>query len=101
MDITLLLSTSIISECYFVGIYFNAFHDWSCLHLCYICSIDRCPDDQEDVSSWDTWYFHQDITYECICAFYATADADEEEIILREKGTGESGYDNGFGDGDD
>ncbi len=39
------------------------------------------PDDQEDNSSWDTWYLHQDITYEFICAFYATADADEEDVI--------------------
>ncbi len=29
----------------------------------------------------------------CICTFYATADADEEDVILREKGTGESEYD--------
>jgi hypothetical protein len=46
------------------------------------------------------WYFCQDITYECIHAFYATADADGEEIILREKGTVESEYYNDFGDGD-
>jgi hypothetical protein len=32
-----------------------------------------------------TWYFDQDITYECIRTFYAIADADEEEIILRTK----------------
>jgi hypothetical protein len=59
------------------------------------------PDDQEDNSSWDTWYLHQDITYECIRAFYATADADEEDVILREKGTVESEYDNNFDDGED
>jgi hypothetical protein len=58
--------------------------------------------DQEDNSSRDTWYLHQDITYESIRAFYATADADEEEdVILREKGTVESEYDNEFGDGED
>jgi hypothetical protein len=51
------------------------------------------PDDQEDNSSWDTWYLHQDITYESICAFFATADADEEDVILREKRTAESEYD--------
>jgi hypothetical protein len=50
------------------------------------------------VSSWDTWYFHQDITDECIRAFYATADADEEDVILHEKGTVESEYDNNFND---
>jgi hypothetical protein len=44
---------------------------------------------------------HQDITYECICAFYATADADEEDVILHEKGTVESKYYNDFNDGDD
>jgi hypothetical protein len=33
--------------------------------------------------------------------FHATADADEEEIILHEKGTVESEYENYFGDGDD
>jgi hypothetical protein len=59
------------------------------------------PDDQEDNPSWDTWYLHQDITYESVCAFYATADADEEDVILREKGTVESEYDNEFNDGED
>jgi hypothetical protein len=59
------------------------------------------PDDQEDNSSWDTWYLHQDITYECIRAFYATADADEEVVILCEKGTVESEYDNEFNDRED
>ncbi len=44
---------------------------------------------------------HQDITYESIRAFYATADADEEDVILREKGTVESEYDNEFNDGED
>jgi hypothetical protein len=44
---------------------------------------------------------HQDITYECIPVFYATADADEEDVILREKGTIESEYDNKFDDGED
>jgi hypothetical protein len=33
--------------------------------------------------------------------FYATADADEEDVILREKGTVESEYDNEFNDGED
>jgi hypothetical protein len=33
--------------------------------------------------------------------FYATADADEEEGILGEKGTLESEYDNDFDDGED
>jgi hypothetical protein len=32
--------------------------------------------------------------------YYATADADEEEVILREKGTIESEYDNDFDDWD-
>jgi hypothetical protein len=59
------------------------------------------PDDQEDNSSWDTWYLHQDITYESIRAFYATADADEEDVILREKGTVESEYDDEFNYGED
>ncbi len=44
---------------------------------------------------------HQDITYECIRAFYATADADEEVVILCEKGTVESEYDNEFNDRED
>ncbi len=44
---------------------------------------------------------HQDITYECICVFYATADADEEDVILHEKGTVESEYDDDFDDGDE
>jgi hypothetical protein len=56
------------------------------------------PDDQEDNSSWDTWYLNQDITYESIHAFHATADADEEDVILHEKGTVESEYDDEFND---
>jgi hypothetical protein len=44
---------------------------------------------------------HQDITYECIHAFYAAADADEEDVILREKGTAESEYDDEFDNGED
>ncbi len=44
---------------------------------------------------------HQDTTYECISAFYATADADEEDVILCEKGTVESEYDDEFNDGED
>ncbi len=44
---------------------------------------------------------HQDITYESIHAFYATADADEEDVILRQKGTVESEYDSEFNDGED
>jgi hypothetical protein len=95
MVITLLLSMSITSEYYFVGIYFNTFHYWSCFY------IDKCPDDQEDVSSWETWYCYWEITYECIRAFYATADADEEKMILHEKENVESKYDNYFADGDD
>jgi hypothetical protein len=44
---------------------------------------------------------HQDITYDCIHTLYATADADEEYVILHEKGTVESEYDNDFNDGED
>ena len=32
---------------------------------------------------------------------YATADADEEDVILHEKGTVESEYENNFDDGED
>jgi hypothetical protein len=32
---------------------------------------------------------------------YATTDADEEDVILCEKGTVESEYDDGLDDGDD
>ncbi len=39
---------------------------------------------------------HQDITYECIRAYYATADADSEDVILLE-----SEYDDDFDDGED
>ncbi len=63
--------------------------------------LDVLPDDQEDNSSWDTWYLHQDITYESNLAFYATVDADEKDVILCEKGTVESEYDNEFNDGED
>jgi hypothetical protein len=44
---------------------------------------------------------HQDITYECTHAFYTTVDADEEDVILREKGTAESEYDDELDDGED
>ncbi len=44
---------------------------------------------------------HQDITYECIQTFYATADANEESVILHEKGTVESEYDDELDGGDD
>ncbi len=44
---------------------------------------------------------HQDITYESIRAYYTTVDSDEEDVILREKGTVESEYDNDLDDGDD
>ncbi len=33
--------------------------------------------------------------------FYATADADKKEVILHEKGTVESEYDDEFNDGED
>jgi hypothetical protein len=59
------------------------------------------PDDQEDNSSWDTWYLLQDITYESIRVLYATADEDEEDVILRKKGTVESEYEDEFNDGED
>jgi hypothetical protein len=59
------------------------------------------PDYQDDNYSWDTWYLHQDINYDCIHAFYATADADEEDVILLKKGTVESVYDDEFNDGED
>jgi hypothetical protein len=32
------------------------------------------------------WYLHQDITYESIRAFYATADEDEEDVYTRPSG---------------
>ncbi len=67
----------------------------------YICSIDVLPDDQEDNSSWDTWYLCLDITYDCIRVLYATADPDEEDVILHEKETVESEYDDEFNDGED
>jgi hypothetical protein len=44
---------------------------------------------------------HQDITYECIHAHYATVDQDEEDVILRKKGTLESEYDDDLDDSDD
>ena len=44
---------------------------------------------------------HQDITCESIRAFYATADEDEEDVILHEKGAVESEYDDDFDDGED
>jgi len=44
---------------------------------------------------------HQDITYECIPAYYTTVDSDEEDVILCKKGTVESEYDDDLDDGDD
>jgi hypothetical protein len=46
-----------------------------------------------------TWYLYQDITYECIRAYYATVNSDEEDVILRKKGTVESEYDDDLDDG--
>jgi hypothetical protein len=59
------------------------------------------PNEQEDLNFWDTWYCHQDITNECIRVHYATADADEDDVILREKGTVESECDNDLIYGED
>ncbi len=39
--------------------------------------------------------------YECIRAYYATIDSDEEDVILCKKGTAESEYNNDLDDGDD
>jgi hypothetical protein len=44
---------------------------------------------------------HQDITYECIHVYYATVDSDEEDVILQEKGTVESEYDDDLDDDKD
>jgi hypothetical protein len=44
---------------------------------------------------------HQDIIYECFHAFYATADANEEDVIFNEKGTVKSEYEDELDDGDD
>ncbi len=44
---------------------------------------------------------HQDITYECIRAYYATINSDEEDVILQEKGTVESEYDDDLDDDKD
>ncbi len=44
---------------------------------------------------------HQDITYECIRGYYATVDSDEEDVILQEKGTVESEYDDDLDDDKD
>ena len=44
---------------------------------------------------------HHNITYESIHAFNATTDADEEDVILSEKGTVESEYDDEFNDRED
>jgi hypothetical protein len=44
---------------------------------------------------------HQDITYECICAYYAIINSDEEDVIFLKKGTVESEYYDDLDDGDD
>ncbi len=49
----------------------------------------------------DTWYLHQDITYECIHVYYATVNSDEEAVIFCKKGTVENEYDDDLDDGDD
>jgi hypothetical protein len=44
---------------------------------------------------------HQDITFECIRAYYATIDSDEEGVILQEKRTVESEYEDDLDDDKD
>ncbi len=39
--------------------------------------------------------------YECIRVFYATANANEEDVFFCEKGTIESEHDDDFDDGED
>ena len=62
------------------------------ISLCYLFSVNECPDDQEDASSWDTWFLDSDITYTCIRQYYDTDAGQEENVAIMEKGTIESDY---------
>jgi hypothetical protein len=62
------------------------------LTYCSLFSVNESPDDQEDVSSWDTWFLDSDITHTCIRQYYETDAGREENVAIMEKGTIESDY---------
>jgi len=62
------------------------------ISLCLLFSVDECPDDQENASSWDTWFLDSDITYTCIHQYIDTDAGKEENVAIMEKGTIESDY---------
>jgi hypothetical protein len=101
MHITLLLSTSIMSE-YFLLVYTlmhsivgYVFINNTSAVLTYYLMIKRI------IPLGILGICIRNITCECIRVFYATADADEEDVFFYEKGTEESEYDNDFDDGED
>ena len=53
---------------------------------CLLFSVNKCPDDQEDAGSWDTWFLDADITYSCIRQYYDTEAGQGENVTIMEEG---------------
>ena len=55
-------------------------------------STDIGHEEQEDKDSWDTWFIHADVTYSCIFDYYNTEDGKNEGVVIYDKGSIESEY---------
>lgn len=55
-------------------------------------STDVGHEEQEDKDSWDTWFLNSDVTYSCIRDYYDTEDGKNEGVIIYDKGSIESEY---------
>ena len=56
------------------------------IYSCLLFSVNECPDDQEDASSWDTWFLDADITYTCIRQYYDTEAGQGDNVTIMEEG---------------
>ena len=59
-----------------------SFHMFSCL----LFSVNKCPDDQVDAGSWDTWLLDDNRTYTCIRQYYDTEAGQGENVTIFERG---------------
>jgi hypothetical protein len=55
-------------------------------------STDVGHEEQEDKDSWDTWFLHHESTYSCIQDYYDTEDGKNEGVLIYDKGSIESEY---------
>ncbi len=55
-------------------------------------STDVGHEEQEDKDSWDTWFLHHESTYSCIRDYYDTEDGKNEGVLIYDKGSIESEY---------